>query len=759
MHLDALRGFNQWVGVRLRPDPDKPGKTHKLPINPRTGAAASSTDPGTWGSYDEAVATGLPVGFVLSSSDPFWCLDVDGRLPHDPTVAPLLAALPGACVEVSQSGQGFHVWGCGTPPAHGCRNTAENFELYHTGRFMCLGRPVSGDAWQDFSAYLPAVVDRWFPPVPGTAVTMGAVDGWTDEPRADWNGITDDDRLIARARESKSTRSVFGGSCSFEALWEADADELARFYPAQSDGSAWGQSEADRALAQHLAFWTGCNCERIERLMWRSKLVRDKWDREDYLRRTILSAVATCRDVFKSPSPPVKPVVTVDGPSVASEYRAEPVFIHPDQFPTVFTGCVYVRSRHAAFVQGLQTLVKPDVFRVMFGSGQYAKGDGKWSDDAWDTFTNSANFRPPQADSTAFRPDLPHGEVFQEQGRYFVNTYLPARVESSPGDVTPFCDHLRRLLPVQLDREILLAYMAAVVQYPGVKFAWAPIIQGIEGNGKSVLSYCVREAVGHKYTSIPSARQLEKEFTGYLDEKIFVMVEDIKASHDLIEILKPIISGTAQDIERKGVDAETKPVCANLMANTNWKEGIPKSRTDRRWCVFYTAQQRPEDMVGVPDAVSALWDWLKSGGFAHVTYYLRTYDIPDALNPATKCQRAPETSSTEEAIAHGAGPVEQEIIEAIHQGAIGFRGDFVSNHYLGELLERKRRPLSTQRRRSVMEALGFIPHPGLREGRAWNPVQPDGVRSLLYVKRGSAAAALTETLAILDAYSRAQAMT
>ena len=40
-----------------------------------------------------------------------------------------------------------------------------------------------------------------------------------------------------------------------------------------------------------LAFWTGRDCERIRALMNKSALARDKWEREDYLPRTILGAV------------------------------------------------------------------------------------------------------------------------------------------------------------------------------------------------------------------------------------------------------------------------------------------------------------------------------------------------------------------------------------------------------------------------------------------------------------------------------------
>jgi putative DNA primase/helicase len=59
------------------------------------------------------------------------------------------------------------------------------------------------------------------------------------------------------------------------------------------------QSEADLALCQILAFWTHKDAERIDRLFRQSGLNRDKWDRPDYLKRTIEKAIERCPDVYK----------------------------------------------------------------------------------------------------------------------------------------------------------------------------------------------------------------------------------------------------------------------------------------------------------------------------------------------------------------------------------------------------------------------------------------------------------------------------
>ena len=121
---------------------------------------------------------------------------------------------------------------------------------------------------------------------------------WTNVPCPEWRGPTDDDELIRRALVSQSGAAAFGNKARFADLWNANEEALSHTYPAE--GRPYDASRADAALAQHLAFWTGNDCERILRLIGQSKLVRDKWDREDYLPRTILGAVSRQGDVFQA---------------------------------------------------------------------------------------------------------------------------------------------------------------------------------------------------------------------------------------------------------------------------------------------------------------------------------------------------------------------------------------------------------------------------------------------------------------------------
>jgi NrS-1 polymerase HBD domain len=55
-------------------------------------------------------------------------------------------------------------------------------------------------------------------------------------------------------------------------------------------------SEADLALCSHLAFWTDGDVERIDALFRTSGLMRPKWERADYRKRTIGAAIGDLRE-------------------------------------------------------------------------------------------------------------------------------------------------------------------------------------------------------------------------------------------------------------------------------------------------------------------------------------------------------------------------------------------------------------------------------------------------------------------------------
>ncbi|MEW6520768.1 MAG: AAA family ATPase [Thermodesulfobacteriota bacterium] len=325
----------------------------KIPVNPQTLRPADPHDPATRLDYQTAagmadlLGPGYGLGFVFTDNDPFFFLDIDHCGPDwSPLARQLCQAFAGCAVEVSVSGTGLHVFGSGPVPPHSCKNGKAGLELYTSGRFAALtGTGLTGDA----AHFPPAETVKWLVDTYFTPSAPLEPADWTDGPCEGYGGPADDLQLIDRMLASKSVSSMFGGRASVLALWTADVDALAAAYPALSDTNPYDHSSADAALCAHLAFWTGKDCERMDRLFRMSGLVRDKWtDREKYRRDTILKAVAGCRNVLGAREVKTEAAVNdptgIDAMLISGEtVSMKPVqWFWPDRIPrgklTTFTG-------------------------------------------------------------------------------------------------------------------------------------------------------------------------------------------------------------------------------------------------------------------------------------------------------------------------------------------------------------------------------------------------------------------------------------
>jgi len=150
-------------------------------------------------------------------------------------------------------------------------------------------------------------------------------------------------------------------------------------------------------------------------------------------------------------------------------------------------------------------------------------------------------------------------------------------------------------------------------------------------------------------------------------------------------------------------------------------DAIKLTKDDRRFAVFYTAQQTVEDIYNHGmggDYFPKLYGWLHQDGYAIVNDFLSNYPIPDEHNPTTMCRRAPTTTSSADAIMASMGIVEQEILEAISAEHIGFRGGWVSSIWLDRLIEsmNKSNQIARNKRGGIMESIGYELHPECRSG-------------------------------------------
>ena len=713
----------------------------KVPLDPATCLPCNPTDPTLWvgRSAAEAAATlhGHGVALALSDDDNTYCIDIDDALQADGTWSALAVELVQACmgayVEVSQSGRGLHIIGRGEVPPHSCKCAAHKIELYTEARYIALTGSAAVGSMDHVTPAdtLAALVAEYWPPR----------DQGTDRP--DGVASVDDDTILARALAAKSGASVFGGSgVTFRALWEADTNILGKAYPDPSQGREYDASSADAALAQHLAYWCARDPDAIERLMRRSALVRDKWEREDYLPRTISGACARQERIYTAGQPSA---VTEAGPDVS--FKTGPQILDAAKQLEMMQGCIYITDAHRLLTpRGL--LLRPEQVNAIYGGYEWVyTDDGKTTRKAWDAYIGSQLYDAPKVDSLAYRPELPYG-VITEGDRTYANSYVDARGTPVEGDVSPILTHVAKLLPDPQDQEVLWSYLAAIVQQPGIKAQWCPVLQGAEGNGKSLLYHAMAYALGERYTHTPNARDLTNPFNSWIEGRLLIWIEELHTGsrQDIADTLKPMITNRRLEIDAKGQYQRTGDNRANLVICSNHRDAVLKTTSDRRYCVLYCAQQSAEDILrdGMDDAYFArLYGWLEGGGAAHVAHYLRHREVTVRV-----MGRAPTTSSTAAAIESSLTPVEQVLREAIDSDEWGYRQGMVCPQVARTTLQRAGYKVSPQGCVKALMTLGYRRH-------ALGRVRIGNMRRCLYVLDGSIAAGLATVQDLAAAWTAA----
>lgn len=723
-----------FITWRELPPLNEGAKPRKVPSDPSSGAERDPHDRSWWMTAEQCQTAlnsrpelQLRPGVVLSHTDPYFLLDLDDC--HDGNdwtegAKQIIALFPGAAVEVSINGRGLHILGqCDATQFENRRNKFQLYgvecEFYHTKRFIALGHGFTGEPDLNWTANLLNIL-----PVREIVNKLPLIDAADPE----WAGPEDDDTLINLMVSARgSTATMFGDKASVADLWTGNVEALAKTYPSVS-GDSFDRSSADAALMAHLAFWTGKNTDRMDRLFRRSALMRDKYEKHgnyDYAGHTISGAVANTKNVYKQSEkkapqrevslPAGVPTDDVKSAPITEKIRRYGEIMTVDEQTEFFSGCVYIANEHAVLTPS-GAILKPATFKTIYGGHCFLmSSDGtKPTYNAFEAFTENRVVRFPKVQRTRFKPQMQFGEAVPDDG---VNIYMPPNIATAEGDVTRLLQLLQTILPDERDRTIFMSWLAAVVQYPGVKFLWSPVLQGVEGNGKSIWGEILYYSIGSEHSWTVEAKKIDTQFNKFLSRRIFINVEEMNmfAKHELMETLKGLITGTKQEVEMKGVDsAMDLDYCANWYFATNHKDAVIKSKNDRRFAVFFTAQQTREDVINAGLSGTyfpKLWKWLKKeNGFAFMRHYLLNFQIPDEFNPNPEISSspfAPETTSTQEAVAHSYGAAEQHIIEACEAEIAGFKGGWLSTTRVSDIFREAGIKRSPRKIGSMIEAMGY----------------------------------------------------
>jgi len=300
---DTLTSREQWLCWRAE---ERDGKQTKIPVDPASGAFASTTDPDTWSDFSSArervtstATEAVGVGFVFTDDDPIVGIDLDDcRIQETGKTREWASDIVDrldSFTEISPSGTGYHVLVEGTLPEG--RNRKGDVELYETARFFTVtGDHVEGtpETIRERKQALRAVHREY---------VASTDDTDTESRSSESDAATVDDGI-----EATPTAAVLSDQQLLQrAKNAANGEKFSRLWRGSTAGYE-SHSEADMALCSLLAFWTGGDATQLDRLFRDSGLIREKWDERHfadgstYGEKTVERAIAGTSEFYEPSS-------------------------------------------------------------------------------------------------------------------------------------------------------------------------------------------------------------------------------------------------------------------------------------------------------------------------------------------------------------------------------------------------------------------------------------------------------------------------
>lgn len=316
------------------------------------------------------------------------------------------------------------------------------------------------------------------------------------------------------------------------------------------------------------------------------------------------------------------------------------------------------------------------------------------------------------------------GALFTHRGHACVNTFHPnslpvAADVLSPGDLDAIALIERHLLLLCGGRRDIanhiLGWVAHNVQHPGVKINYSPMIQGIEGCGKSVIGDLIAAGIGEANIKKISPQTLsDSAFTGWAMGGCVCILEEVRLlghnRFDVINKVKPLITDSTIEVHPKGVDPYTVPNTMNYMAFTNYKDALPLNDTDRRWLVVFAPWASIADFSKeIGESPDTYFDRLHAAIRGHGPG-IRRWLLDRDLFTFDPHGRAPHTEEKKIAAAMGVSEDLDMAKLLIEEGHVGVSHDVVSTSLLSRAFTSAGLDApNTTRMRSLMADLGYQP--------------------------------------------------
>lgn len=630
---------DQWIV--WEPEVNPRGKLDKIPYDPRTDRHASTTDPKTWATFDEAWAAYQMnvrwggIGYVFSDDDPYAGVDLDDCRDPDTGKATTDSAREivkslNSYAEASPSGTGVKI----IVRANLDRARVDHeqgIEIYGRARFFTVTGHVLPkmtrirDAQEPFDTLLKRFPEK------------------TKRDPDDRSGYiatrVPTEQLIDKATAAKNGETFWN-------LWRG-----------RWEGIKESQSEADAALCRYLAFWTGPDRGWIDDLFRDSGLYREeKWERASYRERTIDLALDGLTDWYQWHPPQLNSNGVHKQPSgsvTIDDFRA----YMPDH------KYIFIPSRELWPATSVNARLKP----IIVGEDEDGKPikvpANKWLDEHQPV--EQMTWAPGE-------PELIEGRLMSQGGWVdrpgctVFNLYRPPTIRpGNPGKAQPWLDHIEFTYGELAEH--LIQWFAHRVQRPAEKINHAIVLGGSPGIGKDTMLEPVKQAIGpwNFYEVTPT--QMLGRFNGFV-QSIILRVSEARDLGDVdrytfYDHLKGYAAAPPDVIrvdEKYLREYQVMNVCGVVITTNHLNGGLYLPPDDRRHFVAWS-ERTMHDFT--PDYWTNLYQWYEQGGYADVAAYLAELDL-SGFNPK---EPPPKTTAFWDMVSSNLAPEDAELSDILDQ--------------------------------------------------------------------------------------------
>ena len=242
-----------------------------------------------------------------------------------------------------------------------------------------------------------------------------------------------------------------------------------------------------------------------------------------------------------------------------------------------------------------------------------------------------------------------------------INSWKGFACISKAGDVRPFIDLLKRLIPDVNERRYVLIWLAYLVQNPEARFFVALVIWSLQqGTGKNLLFETVTSLFNKRHTKVVGQEVFNDGFTDWQAHKVVVICDEVSSTdkRSTSDRIKGWITATDNTINAKNEPKFTQDNLIKYIFLSNHADAVFLNETDRRFFVVEATSTRlPSDFAD--DYVK----WRDSDGCSALRNYLVNINTKE-FNPKAP---APSSNAKREMVEDNKSDLERWVDETLEQ--------------------------------------------------------------------------------------------